>query len=242
MKTIQKAVIYVIGAMLVALICVSAIKYRYNVNDKIFVKGLGEQEFVSDLIVWSGHLSQQSKTLADGYVKLEKQRKIVSDYLITKGVKIEDVEFSFITNYEDQKSVYSNGVYAGQDYVGYVLSQNFTIESTDVDKIDNISKDISSLLVEGVNISSNSPEYFYTKLDELKLQLIESATKDAYNRAKAIADKANAKVGKLATAKMGVFQIVGMNTNEDYTWGGAFNTTSKNKKATIIMRLDYHIK
>ena len=242
MKTIQKAIIYAIGAILVALIFMGTVKYRYTASDKIFVKGLGEEEFASDLIVWSGMVSQQSMTLADGYAKLEKQRIIVSDYLTSNGVPIEDVIFSFISNYENDKPIYNDGKYVGQKNIGYVLSQTFSIESADVDKIDDISRDISSLLTKGVNIQSNSPEYFYTKLDELKLQLIEDATKDAYSRAKTIADKAGSKVGKLATARMGVFQIVGKNTNEDYTWGGAFNTSSKHKKATIIMRLDYHIK
>ncbi|MEL6974922.1 MAG: SIMPL domain-containing protein, partial [Bacteroidota bacterium] len=40
----------------------------------------------------------------------------------------------------------------------------------------------------------------------------------------------------------GVFQITGQNSGEDYSWGGAYNTASKNKTASITMRLEYNIK
>jgi uncharacterized protein len=41
---------------------------------------------------------------------------------------------------------------------------------------------------------------------------------------------------------MGVFQITGRNTNEDYSYGGAFNTTSKEKTASITLKVDYQVR
>ena len=38
---------------------------------------------------------------------------------------------------------------------------------------------------------------------------------------------------------MGIFQITGQNSNETYSWGGTFNTWSKEKTASITMKLDY---
>jgi hypothetical protein len=43
----------------------------------------------------------------------------------------------------------------------------------------------------------------------------------------------------LKNATMGIFQITGQNSSEDYSWGGAFNTSSKRKTASITMRLEY---
>ena len=54
--------------------------------------------------------------------------------------------------------------------------------------------------------------------------------------------KSGAKLRKLKTARMGVFQITGANTNEEFSAGGNFNTSSKNKKARITMRLEYNIR
>jgi len=41
---------------------------------------------------------------------------------------------------------------------------------------------------------------------------------------------------------MGVFQITGQNSNENYSYGGTFNTTSKNKTASITLRTEYAVK
>ena len=97
---------------------------------------------------------------------------------------------------------------------------------------ENISREISALLAQGVDSSSPpQPDYYYSKLDDLKLELIEKSTVDAKARAEKIAAKSGAKLRKLKTARMGVFQITGANTNEEFSAGGNFNTSSKNKKA-----------
>ena len=76
---------------------------------------------------------------------------------------------------------------------------------------------------------------------ELKLKMIEQATKDAHDRAEKIAENGGGFLGDLKSADMGVFQITAENSSEDYSWGGSFNTTSKRKTANITMRLKYEI-
>jgi hypothetical protein len=108
-----------------------------------------------------------------------------------------------------------------------------------VDKVENISRQVSELINSGIEFYSNSPEYYYTKLAELKIEMIAAATKDANIRAKKIAENAGSKVGRLKNADMGVFQIVAQNSSEEYSWGGSFNTASKRKTATITVKLQY---
>ena len=93
----------------------------------------------------------------------------------------------------------------------------------------------------GVEFYSSKPQYYYTKLTELKKELIEHATENAKTRAETIASKSGFKLGRLKNANMGVFQIIARNSNEDYSWAGAFNTTSKQKTATITMKLQFGI-
>lgn len=88
---------------------------------------------------------------------------------------------------------------------------------------------------------SSAPRYYYTKLSDLKIEMIRLATEDARIRAETIAENSGGTLGKLKSANMGVFQITGQNSNEDYSWGGAFNTHVKNKTAPITMRLVYQI-
>jgi hypothetical protein len=40
---------------------------------------------------------------------------------------------------------------------------------------------------------------------------------------------------------MGVFQITGQNSAEDFSYGGSFNTASKNKTANITVKLVFQV-
>ena len=103
-------------------------------------------------------------------------------------------------------------------------------------------REISSLIAQGVSIEAYAPDYYYTKLDDVKMGLIETASADARTRAEKIADNAGTKIGRVASARMGVFQITGANSNEEFSAGGSFNTSSRTKKARITMRIEYRVK
>lgn len=80
--------------------------------------------------------------------------------------------------------------------------------------METISREISSLIAQGVSIEAYAPDYYYTKLDDVKMGLIEKASADARLRAEKIAVNAGAKIGSVSSARMGVFQITGANSNE----------------------------
>ena len=111
----------------------------------------------------------------------------------------------------------------------------------DVDKIEKVSREITELLNQGVQFYSESPRYYYTKLADLKIQMISKATQDARLRAEKIAEFSGGKLGKLESARMGIFQITGQNSKETYSWGGTFNTDSREKSASITMKLTYKV-
>lgn len=230
------------AVVICALILGGAYKYKYKEQHTIVVTGLGETEFVSDLIVWRGWIVADSKSITEGYAMLEESKNKVEEFITSKGVEAEDIVFMFVNNFKNTEAVYQDGNYVGQRFTGYTLRQQFTVESTNVEAVENISREISALLAQGVQIESSQPDYYYTKLNDLKLELIEQSTADAKARATKIANEAGTKLKKLKSARMGVFQITGANTNEEFAAGGSFNTSSKNKKAQVTMRLEYKIK
>ncbi len=71
--------------------------------------------------------------------------------------------------------------------------------------------------------------------------MISKATKDARIRAEKISEFSGGQLGELESAKMGIFQITGQNSKEDYSWGGTFNTSSREKTASITMKLVYKV-
>ena len=242
MKTYVNQIIIGTSIVFTALILGNSFKSRNQHDNTISVTGLGEKEFVSDLIVWSGNFTKKSMNLKEAYTDLNHDREYIKKYLISKGVNSASIVFSSININKEFDNYYNESRNTNEEiFTGYKLQQNVDIESNEVDKIEAISRQVSELINSGVEFYSNSPEYFYTKLSVLKLQMISEATKDALKRAEKIAENSGSELGELKKANMGVFQIIAPNSSEDYSWGGSFNTSSKRKKANITMKLDYEV-
>lgn len=220
-----------------------AFKNRNSSADIISVTGLGSTDFVADLIVWNSSFSKKSTDLKSAYASLENDRNALKNYLVSKGIRENEIVFSSVNISKNFENSYDqNYNVRSQVFTGYTLTQSVQIESKEVEKIENISRQVTELINSGVELYSNPPEYYYTKLAELKLKMIAEATKDAKLRAEQIAENAGAKLGDLKKSDMGVFQIIAQNSSEEYSWGGSFNTASKKKTATITMKLVYKIK
>lgn len=180
--------------------------------------------------------------LKDAYADLDRDRENIKKYLISKGIKNNQIIFSAVDINKEFEQTYDNyGNRQSSIFTGYRLSQNVHIESNEVNKVEEISRQVTELINTGVEFYSNSPQYYYTKLSKLKIEMIAAATKDASLRAQKIAENAGGEIGNLKNANMGVFQIVAQNSAEEYSWGGSFNTSSKRKTATITVKLDYEV-
>ncbi|MFM7901837.1 MAG: SIMPL domain-containing protein, partial [Bacteroidota bacterium] len=180
--------------------------------------------------------------LKGAYAELDRDRETIRKYLNTKGIKDANIVFSAVGINKEFQTIYDSEMNVKeQRFAGYLLDQSVTIESKEVDKVEDISRQVSELINSGVEFYSQDPQYYYTKLSELKIEMIAQATKDANERAKKIAENAGSSVGSLKNANMGVFQIVAQNSSEDFSWGGSFNTSSKRKTANITVKLEYEV-
>lgn len=241
MKNHLGVAIVSVTMLISVLILVNAFRNRNRPNDLINVTGLGKKDFTSDLIVWNGSFTRKSMDLKASYESLRKDREKIRQYLIEKGVIETEIVFSAVDINKEYDNIYDKEGNRHSQFSGYHLTQQVEIESKEVEKIENIAREITELINAGLELYSGSPMYYYTKLSELKIEMIARATEDARIRAEKIAENAEARIGDLRNAQMGIFQIIGQNSNEDYSWGGTFNTTSKMKTATITMKLQFGI-
>ena len=235
------AIIFSFAIVIAAYFLGNAYIKRANPPQIISVTGLGNENFTSDLIVWEGQFSANNTVLKSAFDQLNSDKEIVKSYLVSKGIDTNNIIFNSVQTTELRDNKYEGGNYVGSIFRGYQLTQTLNIESQDVPLIENVSREITELLNKGVQFNSYPPRYYYTKLADLKIEMISKATEDARIRAEKIAENAGSNLGDLVSAKMGVFQITGQNSGEDYSWGGVYNTTSKNKTASITMKLDYKV-
>lgn len=208
----------------------------------ITVTGMAEKEITSDLIVWSLSVVGEADTRSTAFVECEKSVGVVRDYLKQSGIAD-----SCITSGSADVSKLTRNVYDGErgHYVsvdnGYSVSQTLTISSTHLPVVERVYQKISELYGRGINFSSYAPRYYYTRLGDLKKEMLHEAGVNALERATTIAEGCRAEVGDLQKSSMGVFQIVGKHSEEEYSWGGTFNTSSKEKVVSITVKAIYGI-
>ncbi len=160
------------------------------------------------------------------------------DYLVKNEVPKDKIVFSSI-NTSTYYIILPNGQYTSDiDY--YELYQTVTISSEEIDKITEISRNVTELINEGIQFQSNSPQYMYTKIADMKVTMLAEATKDARKRAEMITENAGSKLGELKYADMGVIQITPLYSNEvsDY---GMNDTYSLEKEITAIVHCEFEI-
>ncbi len=233
-------------AALAAIVCFfifsNAYKYKFKNSETISVTGLAEKDFISDQIVWTGNYSRKMMDLKSAYALVKEDEGKIRIYLKEKGIAETEMIFSAVTIDKEYNTKYdADGKQTGSEFTGYNLKQDVTVDSKNIEKVEKISREVTELIQNGIEFNSSSPSYYYTKLSELKVDLLAKASADARQRAETIAKNSGSSLGKIKKATMGVFQITGKNANEDYSYGGAFNTSSKNKTASITTKIEFAI-
>jgi uncharacterized protein len=205
-------------------------------NQTITVTGSAKKEINADLGILRGNLSAYANSQKAAYEKLESQKPILLNFFQSKGFNNDKVNFETFTVYPQYQ--YINGAQGA--IIGYNASQTFKIESKDVNLIRSISLDISSLYSQGLEFQVFNPEYYYTKLAEMKIDIQAEAAKDAKNRAQKIAEATNSKIGTMRNARMGVLQITPINSNmvSDY---GMNDVSSIEKEITAVVNASFEI-
>jgi len=207
-------------------------------REQIAVTGSAQKNIKSDYVVWAASFSKRDADLATAYKELKTDLAKVKKYLADKGVS----ENELIIDQIVIKTVYKKNEKGGDtnDIQGYILTQNIKVKSAGVELITRISRESSELLEQGMDFTSGAPEYIYTKLDELKIEMLAKATRNAKERAENMVQATGNKIGVMRSARMGVFQITPVHSTEVSDWG-VNDTTSFEKKVTAVVTVSFAI-
>ncbi|HBM15815.1 MAG TPA: SIMPL domain-containing protein [Lentisphaeria bacterium] len=207
-------------------------------DEQITVTGSAQKEIKSDFLTWNCSFSVRSQSMIDAYKKLTEDLPIVKEYLLSKGISENEIVVSqTITTTLFKKNEKGNDT---NDIQGYLLTQNIEIRSTDVDKVTEISRESTELLNKNIEYVSYAPQYIYTKLDGLKVEMLAEASENAKLRAQSMLNATGNKIGVMRSAKMGVFQITPL-TSTDISDYGINDTTSLHKKVMAVVSASFAI-
>jgi hypothetical protein len=226
-----------IALAVVAAALVTAKSFDYFVETKfrdgISVAGSARRRITSDRAIWAATVHARGATLVEAYQTLQQGVPRVRQFLLEKGIREEDLEIGSVQS-EELHTRTEDGIEIPEQIVGYSLWQSVTVTSEDLDLVGRVSQDITQLIEGGVDVTSNSPEYIYSELGDVKVQLVGEATADARERAEEVARNSGGALGRLVSARVGVVQVNAANQTE-VSWDGVYDRSSVEKDVTVVV-------
>jgi len=210
----------------------------------IDVTGSAKKRIVSDRIEWTATIETRDLDRTAAAKALAGHVKTAIDYLGTQGIKKDEIRAQAADAEEITATEYigtGDRRIEKSVFKGYKMSQQIAVRSSDVERVDRVSREITQLLERGVPVSSSDPEYFYAKLGELKIEMLAAAARDARVRANAIlAETGGGRVARLRSADMGVINVNPANSTET-SWEGNNDTTSLDKDIITIVHVTFEL-
>lgn len=219
-------------------------------KNNIRITGSARKRIVSDLIEWSATVEAKAQERTAAYLELKNGVEKAVAFLKQQGIKPEEIQTQSASITEEFEMVQEDKVLPGTNVPlrtekrvskGYRAAQVISVSSTNVALIEKASREITTLLEQGISVISRAPNYYYTRLGELKLEMLAEAAKDARSRAENILRSAgNTSIGKLVYADMGIININAANSTETSTEGNN-DTTSFEKDIITIVHAEYQV-
>jgi len=206
-------------------------------GDQITVTGSATRPVRSDLAVWRLDVNAQAPTQLAATRNAANGAAAVRDWLLARGFS--DSAVTVRTPYTMVQNEWINGMETGR-ILGYRVSQQVELRTTDVDKVSQLAGDLTELIDQGVPVTGQAPEFLYSALPEIRGPLLADATRDARNRAEEIVTAAGAKVGRIKAVNVGVFQVR-RRQSVDVSDYGMYDTGDIEKDVTGVIRVTFAI-
>ena len=173
----------------------------------VSVRGLAEREVDADLAVWNMSFSMGENSLESMQKSILEKTEVIKKYLIKHG--LEESDFTVKPAAITDNSLNS---YMDQTKITYqfVARQTILVRSEKIEAVKSAYADSLELVSAGIAVNQDydsKVSYEFTKLNDIKPEMIAEATKNARTAAEQFAHDSNSKVGKIKKATQGLFTI-----------------------------------
>ena len=237
MTTQSKSAAFILCAFLCTGLIVLGMQISHSVIEysqferSVTVKGLSEQEFPADIVIWPIQYTVADNSLEALYDTIESNTTLISDFLQQRGIAASDISVS-ATAITD-KSAQQYGGNATPAF-RFTAAQTVTVYSRDIDLVRSVMGQLTELGKKGIVLNQNNyqanVEYIFTRLNDVKPAMIEEATRKAREVAEKFAKDSNSVLGKIKRASQGQFSISARDRNNPHI-----------KKLRVVSTVEYYL-
>lgn len=208
----------------------------------VSVKGIAEKHVKADLAIWDITYKAAGDDLQQTYAQINQNQDTIIAFLTKNSFTSADIEIkptsvidTFARDYGGDKAPHR-----------YIVTGSIKIRSNKVDQVRITSQNANELIAANVVLSTKdfeaNPRYLFTKLDEIRPEMLQQATKSARLVAQQFAADSNTKLGAIRRASQGLFQI----SNADSSAGQNVSTDNDqladiNKSVRVVSSIDFEL-
>jgi hypothetical protein len=217
-------------AVLGYFLATAAIDFK-QYDRSVTVKGLSEREYKADIVIWPIEFTLADNDLEKLYRTIEGHTFKIKSFLEVNNVRSDEITFSSPSITDKTAQQYGGG--PAPQY-RYSAIQTVTVYSKNIDAARAIMGKLSELGKQGIVFSGGGyeyqTEYIFTRLNEVKPEMIEEATRKAREVAEKFASDSQSKLGKIKNASQGQFSIHARDKNNPHI-----------KKVRVVSTVQYYL-
>jgi len=196
----------------------------------VTAKGLSEREYSADIIIWPIQFTETSNDLSQLYSSVDASSLKIKKFLQKKGINEKEISFSSPVITDKSAQQYGNA----KAEFRYAAMQTVTVYSENINSVREMMSSLSELGKIGIAFTGNNyqsqTKYIFTRLNEVKPEMIEEATKQARVVAQKFAADSQSKLGKIRKASQGQFSISARDQNNPHI-----------KKVRVVSTVEYYL-
>ncbi|WP_142849751.1 SIMPL domain-containing protein [Telmatospirillum sp. J64-1] len=204
----------------------------------VSVKGLAERDVIADLAVWPLRFSATGDDLTQVQAKIDADVATVTEFLIQQGLDPEA-----ITPRRPEVTDLLAQAYRpeGAGNNRFIVAQTLVVRSNDVEMVERIARQSGELARRGVVLSEQDgpfggPTFIFTRLNDVKPEMIAEATRNARAGAEQFAADSGASVGGIRKASQGSFSILPRDPI-----GSMPESTQMQKQVRVVSTIEYFL-
>ena len=197
----------------------------------VTVKGLSEREYEADILIWPIQFTEAGNNLEQLYTSIEVSTSKIQEFLIDNGVNTSEISYGSPAITDKSAQQYNGNA---KSEFRYAALQTVTVYSNNVGRVREIMSSLSELGKQGIVFSGSNyqtqTEYIFTRLNEVKSEMIEEATRKAREVAQKFATDSQSTLGKIRKASQGQFSINPRDKNNPQI-----------KKVRVVSTVEYYL-
>lgn len=202
-----------------------------QLDRSVTVKGLAEREFTADIAIWPIRFAAVENDISRMYEVMEANTQLIIGFLNDNGISQEEITCSFPYVSDALAQQYGDGSKSEYRYKGY---RTITVYTRQIEKIRTLMGTVAELGKKGIVFSGNEydsmTEYLFTRLNEIKPDMIEESTAKAREVAQKFAKDSGSKLGKIKQASQGQFTITDRDKNNPHI-----------KSIRVVSTIEYYL-